>query len=184
MDALSKIAPRELRGAGPVTEMRTSAAIFFRILRAKLAFPYKGRSDARTRRITRRGMKLTAVGFNPADCWTRAGHYYAGRGNPFLATALRFRHPARIAEGGFRVASFTQSFAKLGLFPDFGGTCIRRLAGPAVATEFVMIGAETVSAADALRMGLVSRVLPIGWKRKPRWSRIAWPRRRRLWPEA
>ena len=58
------------------------------------------------------------------------------------------------------LASFTQSFAKLGLFPDFGGTYfLPRLAGPAVATE-LMISAETVSAADALRMGLVSRVVP------------------------
>ena len=58
------------------------------------------------------------------------------------------------------LASFTQSFAKLGLFPDFGGTYyLPRLAGAAVATE-LMISAETVSAAEALRMGLVSRVVP------------------------
>ena len=64
---------------------------------------------------------------------------------------------ARIAS---ELASFTQSFAKLGLFPDFGGTYfLPRLAGPAVAME-LMISAETVSAADALRMGLVSRVVP------------------------
>jgi len=64
---------------------------------------------------------------------------------------------ARIAS---ELASFTQSFAKLGLFPDFGGTYfLPRLAGAAVATE-LMIGAETVSAADALRMGMVSRVVP------------------------
>ena len=31
----------------------------------------------------RRGMKLVVVGCNPADRWARAGHYYAGRGNPF-----------------------------------------------------------------------------------------------------
>ncbi len=31
----------------------------------------------------RRGMKLIVVGCNPADRWARAGHYYAGRGNPF-----------------------------------------------------------------------------------------------------
>jgi enoyl-CoA hydratase/carnithine racemase len=58
------------------------------------------------------------------------------------------------------VASFAQSFAKLGLFPDFGGTYfLPRLAGAAVAME-LMIGAETVNAAEALRMGLVSRVVP------------------------
>lgn len=58
------------------------------------------------------------------------------------------------------LASFTQSFAKLGLFPDFGGTYfLPRLAGPAVATR-LMISAETVNAAEALRIGLVSRVVP------------------------
>jgi G:T/U-mismatch repair DNA glycosylase len=31
----------------------------------------------------RRGMKLIVVGCNPADRWARAGHYYAGRTNPF-----------------------------------------------------------------------------------------------------
>ena len=31
----------------------------------------------------RRGMKLVVVGCNPADRWARAGHYYAGRTNPF-----------------------------------------------------------------------------------------------------
>ena len=57
-------------------------------------------------------------------------------------------------------ASFTQSFAKVGLFPDFGATYfLPRLAGPALAAE-LMLSAETVSAADALRIGLVSRVVP------------------------
>jgi len=58
------------------------------------------------------------------------------------------------------LASFTQSFAKLGLFPDFGGTYfLPRLAGPAVATE-LMISAATVNAEEALRIGLVLRVVP------------------------
>jgi 2-(1,2-epoxy-1,2-dihydrophenyl)acetyl-CoA isomerase len=57
-------------------------------------------------------------------------------------------------------ANFTQSFAKIGLFPDFGGTYfLPRLIGPALAMELVLT-AETVSAADALRIGLVSRVVP------------------------
>ena len=56
-------------------------------------------------------------------------------------------------------ASFTQSFAKIGLFPDFGGTYfLPRLVGPALAVE-LMLTAETVPAADALRIGLVSRVV-------------------------
>ena len=57
-------------------------------------------------------------------------------------------------------ANFTQSFAKIGLFPDFGGTYfLPRLVGPALATELVL-SAETVSAAEALRIGLVPRVVP------------------------
>lgn len=57
-------------------------------------------------------------------------------------------------------ANFTQSFAKIGLFPDFGGTYfLPRLIGPAPAMELVLT-AETVLAADAFRIGLVSRVVP------------------------
>jgi 2-(1,2-epoxy-1,2-dihydrophenyl)acetyl-CoA isomerase len=56
-------------------------------------------------------------------------------------------------------ASFTQSFARIGLFPDFGGTYfLPRLVGPALATELVL-SAETITAADALRIGLVSRLV-------------------------
>ena len=56
-------------------------------------------------------------------------------------------------------ASFTQSFAKIGLFPDFGGTYfLPRLVGPALAAE-LMLGAATVTPAEALRIGLVSRVV-------------------------
>jgi 2-(1,2-epoxy-1,2-dihydrophenyl)acetyl-CoA isomerase len=57
-------------------------------------------------------------------------------------------------------ANFIQSFAKIGVFPDFGGTYfLPRLIGPALAMELVLT-AETVLAADALRIGLVSRVVP------------------------
>jgi enoyl-CoA hydratase/carnithine racemase len=56
-------------------------------------------------------------------------------------------------------ASFTQSFAKIGLFPDFGGTYfLPRLVGPALAMELILTAA-TVTAADALKIGLVSRVV-------------------------
>lgn len=57
-------------------------------------------------------------------------------------------------------ATFTQSFAKIGLFPDFGGTYfLPRLVGPALAMQ-LMLTAEAVSAAEALRIGLTCRVVP------------------------
>jgi 2-(1,2-epoxy-1,2-dihydrophenyl)acetyl-CoA isomerase len=63
---------------------------------------------------------------------------------------------ARIAS---EEATFTQSFAKVGLFPDFGGTYfLPRLVGPALASE-LFLTAETVGAADAFRIGLVSQVV-------------------------
>lgn len=57
-------------------------------------------------------------------------------------------------------ATFTQSFVKLGLFPDFGGTYfLPRLVGPALAAELLYTG-DTVTAPDALRVGLISRIVP------------------------
>jgi 2-(1,2-epoxy-1,2-dihydrophenyl)acetyl-CoA isomerase len=56
-------------------------------------------------------------------------------------------------------ASFTQSFARVGLFPDFGGTYfLPRLVGPALAMQ-LMLTAETVNAPEALRLGLAGRVV-------------------------
>ena len=47
-------------------------------------------------------------------------------------------------------ATFTQSFARLGLFPDFGATyLLPRMVGPARAAELLYTG-ETINAADAL----------------------------------
>ena len=59
------------------------------------------------------------------------------------------------------VAAFGQNFAKVGLFPDFGGTWfLPRLAGTGIAAEMFYTG-EMVSAADAARMGIVNRVVPV-----------------------
>ena len=57
-------------------------------------------------------------------------------------------------------ASFTESFVRLGLHPDWGGTYfLPRLVGTARAAEMMLTGRK-VSAEDAFRMGIVNRVLP------------------------
>jgi 2-(1,2-epoxy-1,2-dihydrophenyl)acetyl-CoA isomerase len=57
-------------------------------------------------------------------------------------------------------AKFAQSFARLGLHPDWGSLhALTRLAGPSRALELMWTG-DPVDAAEALRLGIVSRVLP------------------------
>jgi enoyl-CoA hydratase/carnithine racemase len=57
-------------------------------------------------------------------------------------------------------ATFGENFAKVGLFPDFGGTfLLPELAGPAVAAELFYTG-DMVDAHRALRCGIVNRVVP------------------------
>lgn len=58
-------------------------------------------------------------------------------------------------------ARFAESFAQIGLFPDFGGTYfLPRIIGPTRAAE-LFYTAQMLSAEDALRMGIVSRVVPM-----------------------
>jgi 2-(1,2-epoxy-1,2-dihydrophenyl)acetyl-CoA isomerase len=55
--------------------------------------------------------------------------------------------------------SFGQSFAKLGLYPDFGGTwTLPRLVGPARAAELFYLG-EMIGAPEAAAMGIFNRVV-------------------------
>ena len=57
-------------------------------------------------------------------------------------------------------ASFVQSFVQVGLVPDSGGSFfLPRLVGPAKAKELLMLG-EKLSAAEALRLGLIYQVHP------------------------
>jgi 2-(1,2-epoxy-1,2-dihydrophenyl)acetyl-CoA isomerase len=63
----------------------------------------------------------------------------------------------RIAAEG---ASFVLAFGRIGLVPDSGATWfLPRLVGPARAAELALLN-EPLSAEDALRLGLVSRVVP------------------------
>jgi 2-(1,2-epoxy-1,2-dihydrophenyl)acetyl-CoA isomerase len=57
-------------------------------------------------------------------------------------------------------ASFGQSFSKIGLVPDWGGIhFLPRLVGEAKALELMLTG-EMIGAEEALRIGLVNRVVP------------------------
>jgi 2-(1,2-epoxy-1,2-dihydrophenyl)acetyl-CoA isomerase len=57
-------------------------------------------------------------------------------------------------------ATFGQNFAKVGLFPDYGGTFfLPQLVGPAKAAELFYTG-DMIEAREALRLGLLNRLLP------------------------
>lgn len=56
-------------------------------------------------------------------------------------------------------ATFSQSFAKIGLHPDWGGTYfLPRLVTPNKACELFFLG-ETIDAAEAARLGIVNQVV-------------------------
>ena len=57
-------------------------------------------------------------------------------------------------------AAFGQNFAKVGLFPDYGGTYfLPELLGPSKAAEMFYTG-DMIDAQTALRLNLVNRVVP------------------------
>jgi 2-(1,2-epoxy-1,2-dihydrophenyl)acetyl-CoA isomerase len=71
--------------------------------------------------------------------------------NIALAADIRFASEAAV---------FGQNFAKVGLFPDYGGTFfLPQLIGPARAAEMFYTG-EMIDAKTALQLGLVNRLVP------------------------
>ena len=69
---------------------------------------------------------------------------------------LAFACDMRIASN---TATFSQSFAKVGLHPDWGGTYfLPRLVTPNKACEMFFLG-ETIDAAEAMRLGIVNQVV-------------------------
>jgi 2-(1,2-epoxy-1,2-dihydrophenyl)acetyl-CoA isomerase len=77
----------------------------------------------------------------------------AGAGmNIALAADIRFASDTAV---------FGQNFAKVGLFPDYGGTFfLPQLVGPAKAAEMFYTG-EMIDAKTALQLGLVNYLVPV-----------------------
>lgn len=137
--------------------------------------------EARALIVTGSGSRAFVAGADIAELsglGTLQGQEYSRRGQEVLTRLERSSKPTIAAVNGFalggglelalacqiRIASESASLGlpevKLGLIPGFGGTQrLPRLLGRGKALELIMTG-EAVEANEALRIGLVNRVVP------------------------
>lgn len=120
------------------------------------------------------GADLTETVENPGD----VSEFLRERYNPAIKTIHEMEKPVIAAVNGVAAgagcnmamacdlviasesASFLQAFVKIGLVPDAGGSYfLPRLVGSKKAMEMVLLG-EKISAAEALRLGMINRVVP------------------------
>lgn len=138
-------------------------------------------ASARAVIVTGAGDKAFAAGADIAELATLAPAAtpgFAARGLQLFRRLETFRKPVIAAINGFalggglelalactfRIAADSARLGlpetRLGLIPGYGGTQrLPRLIGPSAALELILTG-EPVSAAEALRLGLVDRVVP------------------------
>ncbi|HKW31802.1 MAG TPA: enoyl-CoA hydratase-related protein [Candidatus Acidoferrum sp.] len=121
-----------------------------------LALIAKGRASGDTRALEpllRAGMQATlTMRTMPQPVIAAVNGAAAGAGmNIALAADIRI---------AAEEATFGQNFAKIGLFPDYGGTYfLPQLVGPARAAELFYTG-DMIDAKTALRLGIVNQVVP------------------------
>ena len=113
----------------------------------------EARNETEIERMLQTGKQLIlAIASMPKPVLAAINGPAAGAGvNLALACGLRLASDR---------ATFAQSFVKIGLFPDFGGTyLLPRLVGPTLAARLFYTG-DTITADEAVQWGLITRVVP------------------------
>lgn len=122
------------------------------------------------------GQDLASVPFGDGQPMPDLGNFVRDQYNPIVSRLRGLEKPVVCAVNGVAAgaganlafacdivlassqANFIQSFAKIGLIPDSGGTfMLPRLVGHARATALMMLG-DKVSAADAQQWGMIWKV--------------------------